>query len=270
MVKNKKGYLLPFLSLRNFSNMSQRLLFFFAVFFSVSILSAYNLYVDASANPQGADGSVTHPYLSIQEAIDHALDDSLPINTTSPEVKIFISNNVYTESLNINFEDSNHENHFVQDLSLVGQGDGFELVPNSSTAIKLNGTTESKLKLQKTIINGISGVPERLHRTFLYIGSENMQTVDIHECVINGVSTVINIPSSNMDHLILNSCEINIDAIILADEVAPAYCESYLIYSEIDTFISDVSIINNTIIDTRTCIIAILQCTITASLNANA
>jgi hypothetical protein len=41
--------------------------------FAVSALSAYNLYVNATADPIPADGSSRNPYVHIQDAIDHAL-----------------------------------------------------------------------------------------------------------------------------------------------------------------------------------------------------
>jgi hypothetical protein len=65
----------------------------------------YNLYVDSEANQSGANGSQDHPYIHIQDAINHAFDDALPINETSPSVviNVYAYASGYQENLDLNY-----------------------------------------------------------------------------------------------------------------------------------------------------------------------
>ena len=52
--------------------------------FAVSSMSAYNLYVNAAANPLNANGSPQHPYKKIQHAVNHILNDPVFHNYDNP------------------------------------------------------------------------------------------------------------------------------------------------------------------------------------------
>jgi hypothetical protein len=77
---------------------------------------AYDLYVDSTANPNVADGSIANPYPLIQQAVDHALNNALPENNTPPypTVQINIYHGDYLENVAINFRTSS----FVTDITI--------------------------------------------------------------------------------------------------------------------------------------------------------
>jgi len=117
--------------------------------FAVSALSAYNLYVDAEADPEIANGTDDYPYVHIQDAIDHAFDDSNFANASSPNVRVIVMGiGDYIESLVVNFRNSNGGSHLVQHLTLCSDTENnnqfrLKIPTESSTAIDVIGDNDA-------------------------------------------------------------------------------------------------------------------------------
>ena len=124
-------------SQNSFMRMSRMLLLLAILLVTCNALFAYDLYVDLAADPILANGSLTYPYVLIQDAIDHAFDDSLPENQTSPAVviKIFDATSCYTENLDINYMVS-FQTHLVTNLTLMSISDN----PEACMITALNST----------------------------------------------------------------------------------------------------------------------------------
>ena len=89
------------------------------ILFLCGSLAAYDLYVNPTANPNVADGSIDYPYNKIQDAIDHAVDNSLEVNQNGPSVVINLYDNpsIYPENLQVYFV-SNELTSNVVDITI--------------------------------------------------------------------------------------------------------------------------------------------------------
>ncbi len=111
----------------------------------------YDLYVDCSANPNVADGSFDHPYIQIQQAVDHALNNTLPENNTPPypTVQINIFDGDYYENVVLYYRNSLH----ITDITLTNVQDEDEVdchiigTNSQLPVIYATGYSTSRLKL---------------------------------------------------------------------------------------------------------------------------
>jgi len=152
---------------------------------------AYDLYVDSEADPSGATGSIEHPYVAIQHAIDHALNDSLPYGTN---VIIIVNNNptVYQENLNINYGTPANP-HNVIDITIQSELSDpetcvIEALNDSLPVITVKGRSDCKLKLSGFTIrfNSISMNEQR--GVFLDTPTfphGYFHTMDVDNCIFN-------------------------------------------------------------------------------------
>jgi len=156
---------------------------------------AYDLYVNSEANENGADGSEEHPYINIQDAINHAFDDTLPINLPSPSVVINVYTNAsgYQENLNLNYMGSNGP-HLVSDIIIQSTNNDPEdcaiiAYDSSDPVITLKGTTSSLFKLQGFEIKHSAMVNGVVNRgIFLTLPSGNygyFNILDINNCIFD-------------------------------------------------------------------------------------
>ena len=134
---------------------AKSLVLVFALLLMSNVLLGYQLYVDAAANPQTADGSSAHPYIAIQDAIDHAFDDNLQENEYGPAVVINVASHSqgYQEELSIVYYTSNANLHNVQDITIKSRSNNPEycvlrIPENSEYGVQVSGATQSKLKIQ--------------------------------------------------------------------------------------------------------------------------
>lgn len=207
--QNPQKGIYPPLDLRSFSIVLQRLILVLAVVFSVSALSAYNLYVDASADSLGADGSFSNPYPTIQRAIAHAFDDGLEANmyASSVEIILFDCASGYNETLTVNFTNE-YDVHRISDLtirSLTNNPEACHIVgaDESSPVFTINGRESSNLRIKGLTIrhpendfcangnyayNGIYFEETNSYGTF--------NTFDVTNCVFDHVSKAIRNDSS--------------------------------------------------------------------------
>lgn len=100
--------------------MNKLVLFVFVSFMLYGSCYAYDLHVDSGANPNGADGTSQHPYLRIQDAIDHSFNDNLNQNQGNPSVQIFVKPNEsgYLEGLELNYRINSEQSHNVQNICI--------------------------------------------------------------------------------------------------------------------------------------------------------
>ena len=100
--------------------MNKLVLFVFVSFMLYGSCYAYDLHVDSGANPNGADGTSQHPYLRIQDAIDHSFNDSLDQNQGNPSIQILVKPNEsgYLEGLELNYRINSEHSHNVQNICI--------------------------------------------------------------------------------------------------------------------------------------------------------
>ncbi|MDD3536540.1 MAG: T9SS type A sorting domain-containing protein [Candidatus Cloacimonetes bacterium] len=208
---NKKAKRLSTLSPRfeEFIIVLQKLMLVLAILFSVSVLSAYNLYVDASADSLGADGSFNNPYPKIQKAIAHAFDDDLEANmyTSSVEIILFDCASGYNETLTVNFKNE-YDVHRISDLtirSLSNNPEACHIVgaDESSPVFTINGRESSKLRIKGlTIRHPENNFQETGNYAYngIYFEETNsygtFNTFDVTNCVFDHVSKAIRNDSS--------------------------------------------------------------------------
>ena len=122
---------------------------------------AYNIWVDKdSTAPGNPNGSDSLPYLTIQDAITKAFDDSDSLNQNNPPVCIIIHSPTaepYEENLCLVYGTETTA-HNVSDITIQGDSDNPEsciIVPttNNLIAIQVYGRNNSKLSLKNLKIS---------------------------------------------------------------------------------------------------------------------
>ena len=215
--------------------------------FAVSALSAYNLYVDAEADPEIANGTDDYPYVHIQDAIDHAFDDSLPENGLNPSVVIYISGCAtgYAESLDIAFIDSQSMlPHGVQNLSLIGttvNGLPCKLTPSSNSAIDLSSTNQTSLTINNIWVQGPNLEGHRYFIKTIRSMSGEMNRIEISDCQIDNCSRILD-TIGQTSFVVIDSSTFNIST--GEDDDAPGLISSMFIDAYSDSITIRNSIIN--------------------------
>ncbi|HOH97194.1 MAG TPA: T9SS type A sorting domain-containing protein [Candidatus Cloacimonadota bacterium] len=190
-------------SLNSFIRMSRMLLLLAILLVTCNALFAYDLYVDLAADPILANGSLAYPYVLIQDAIDHAFDDSLPENQTSPAVviKIFDATSCYTENLDINYMVS-FQTHLVTNLTLMSISDNPEacmitalnstlpvvqVKGNSTCTLSVRGLTIKHNQMVNQVFNKgiLLGIPSGIYGYF--------DTLEVENCIFDNNHVAIEV-----------------------------------------------------------------------------
>lgn len=178
--------------INNIADRSRMVMLLVALLVFCSALAGYNLYVDLSANPLLSDGSIDYPFINIQDAIDHAFNDSLPINQpgTSVLINVFDYASGYHENLNVNYIGGNGA-HFVSDISIQSISNDPEDcaligLDSSLPVITIKGNNDSLFKLKGISVKHSTMVNEVFNRGILLTipsGSYGyFNTLDIDHC----------------------------------------------------------------------------------------
>ena len=174
-----------------------KLVMAFLAFFTFCCSSfAYDLYVNASADTTGADGSSVHPYVKIQDAIDHAFNDSLAVNQTNPPpqvvIKVADSASGYSENLTVYFRGDNYYCHLVSDITIQSRSNNPDncaiiAMDSSLPVITVKGTENSVLTLKGLgIKHSVSGAVNY----GIYLNPDNsgvgrLDTFTVDNCVFD-------------------------------------------------------------------------------------
>ncbi|MCK9557414.1 MAG: T9SS type A sorting domain-containing protein [Candidatus Cloacimonadaceae bacterium] len=192
-----------------------KLLLLFVLILVGGSLSAYNLYVAPNGNPFNADGSIGNPYPSIQQAIDHAFDDSLLENVSGTEVVINLADNPqgYQEALSIVYYTSSTIFHNVQDI----------VIRSSS-----NQPQNCVLKIPETAEQGIlvSGVAQsRLMIQGLSLENHSV-SITQHGILLYNDPSIINPPTLEMEKFHIDNCMFN-DFPVVINAIQLAYIDTF-------------------------------------------
>jgi hypothetical protein len=217
-------------------------------------LAAYNLYVDQAANPLLADGSIAHPYVRIQDAIDHAFNDSLPVNQSSPSVYVNAigSVNAYIENLIVEFHNDSGIAHSVQNLTIKGEsfsGHEVQLVTHDSSfpALTVFGAPEASFTIIG--INLTPSVSETATKG-ISVPATSLAKLEILNCNLDGFNTSLHINTG--DHS-------PIDSLVVANSVfhvsiPPDFSEGHMVagyYGVGTTIIRDNVVTSNGLIESN-------------------
>ncbi len=164
-------------------------------------MSAYNLYVNAAANPLNANGSPQHPYKKIQHAVNHILNDPVFHNYDNPSqwatINVAPSETGYNENIVIDFRGTGLSTYPLH-LTMQAMSDNPEDCP-----ITISDTDTPGILVKGTSINSFS-----IDGFFI-----KHDVIELHEndgIVIDGIS-----PSGSFGTFRVDNCifEVTADAI---------------------------------------------------------
>jgi len=117
-------------------------LMFLVLIFGLNALSAYSLYVNAAEDPVNADGSLQHPFVEIQDAVNQAA-------TSTEDIVIQIAKGVYDSPVII-------EGFDEYSLSLIGSDTEITEINgnNTHTPIKVHACDAPITLINLKIVNG--------------------------------------------------------------------------------------------------------------------
>jgi len=186
---------------------------------------AYNIYVNKDSTAPGTpNGSDSLPYLTIQDAITKAFNDSDSLNQNNPPVRIIVHGSTaepYEENLNLDFgTDANPHN--VSDITIQGDSDNPDNchivnTVNAVPVILAIGHSNSRLKVENLSISHSdqSSAYSKGISIFHHIGDYNYQfnTLEVSNCNLTNNDIAINIDSSIVSiNLIVTDTRIQINA----------------------------------------------------------